>query len=210
MKQDIRILDIKNKKVEIIKITLDEKEDYELLKKIRRFAETSAPLTYTRSGMSAENHIKNIEIGKRAEEAFSFFARSLGGNLSQVNYRVDSTDEYDFILENKYKVDIKSSTMQTKKRNYSIPEAIESFNFMVLEDQKHQDIIIQALYPSRDEYNKYYFAFYEFVNYVQKNGRKKQIKMNGNYGHYSLYPLIKGKPIKDIFKINNNGKHQIL
>jgi len=201
MKQNIYKITVKNKIIEIFEIVFDKETDNELIKKIRNFAETSAQSTFRRSGMADKEHIKNIEIGKRAEEAFNFLAQSLGENVGEVIY-ANSIDEYDFILKNKYKIDIKSSTMKTKQNNYNLTEALGRFNFTVLEDQKHQDLIIQALYPSRDKYDRYYFTFYEFVNYVQKNGKKTYLKMNGNSGYYSLQPLIKGKPIIDIFKIN--------
>lgn len=188
-------------KIDIYEISYEIKEDEILLKKIKEFAQRTANNTYRRSRMNSKEHLKNIIIGKMAEEAFYFLCNKIGiEEISEVNYD-NKIDDYDFLLKNAVTIDIKSSSLMTKKKQYSLKEAIEYFNFMVLKDQKKQDIVIQVLYPNRNNFLNFFFSNFEFVDEIQKRGKHKKIKMNGGYGDYTLLHIIDGKNLIEIRKI---------
>lgn len=92
--------------------------DEELLEKIKNFALTSSVNTYRRSGMKDDEHIKNIIIGKRAEEACMFLLEN-HFNLKfkyGINYN-GQIDSGDLFINNK-SIDVKSSSLKTKSRTY--------------------------------------------------------------------------------------------
>ena len=103
---------------------------------------------------------------------------------------------FDFNI-NGLKIDIKSSSMKTKRRVYSTTEALSSFNFTVLRDQSLKDIIVQALYPSRENYSIFYFSVWQYVDEVIKEGEQKKI----DWGDYYLLPLINGNPLMQLFDL---------
>lgn len=184
--------------------------DSNLLSKITQFAKQSSGSTYRRSGMDNTNHVKNIEIGKRAEAACAYLLKSLYNeynskstdpNELELGY-ANEIDQYDFIFRKK-RIDVKSSSMTTKARQYTLEEAIVKFNFTVLLDQSRKDIIIQSLYPSRSSYNNFWFFVWQYVNTVINKGTDKYIKMNGNSGHYKLFPLEKGIKLEELIKGDN-------
>ncbi|MFH7882672.1 MAG: hypothetical protein QW140_03065 [Candidatus Aenigmatarchaeota archaeon] len=178
----------------------NEKEDEEKVKKAESFASYTSGQTYKRSGMNNKEHKKNILIGKLAETAFAGLMEQFFNQKLEVNYK-NEVDKYDFLLNGIYRVDIKSSSLRTKQKTYSLEDALLHLNFTVLEDQSLKDIIVQALYPSRDYFFKFYFSKWACVKDVLKycDNQTRFIKMNGNSGKYYLMPLHKGKDI-DLIK----------
>lgn len=206
MKCDHKELEFNNgSKIKIYKVSYNLKEDSELIDKAKKFAELTKNLTYPRSRMVDSEHEKNILIGKLAEEAFAMLLDELFNLKLNVNYD-NKIDEGDFIL-NGLKVDIKSSSLKTKRKIYKLEEALLNFNFTVLRDQSYKDIIVQALYPNREEYYTFYFSKWAYVKDVVKYGKTKKIKMNGGYGEYYLMPLIEGKDLENLIEeISNRSK----
>ncbi|WP_025209407.1 hypothetical protein [Hippea sp. KM1] len=199
----MKVKKIKINNYEIFEVCFEE-NDNNLKMKIKKFAEETAKNTYKRSGMDDENHKKNIIIGKMAEEAFSFLVYDLSNKKKRLFVNYDNkVDKYDFKINNET-IDIKSSSMKTKNREYTLIKAIESFNFTLLLDQNIKDIIVQTLYKNRDNFNCFYFFSFELSSTIIKKGVKKYLKMNGNSGYYYLYPIKKGKKIEKIIKINND------
>lgn len=178
--------------------------DEELLEKIINFALTSSVNTYRRSGMKDDEHIKNIIIGKRAEEACMFLLEK-HFNLKfkyGINYN-GQIDSGDLFINNK-SIDVKSSSLKTKSRTYSLEDALKYFNFTVLLDQSFKDIIIQAFYKNRNEFDRFYFSKWQYVSEVLKNGKTKFIKMNGNSGNYKLLPLNNGRDLVELINVLRN------
>lgn len=185
-------------KIKIYEVSYDLEEDLELLNKVEEFTKLTKDTTYKRSKMGDLGHAKNILIGKLAEEAFAKLLDEFFNLKLNVNYD-NKIDEGDFIL-NGLKVDIKSSSLKTKRKTYKLEEALLKFNFMVLRDQSRKDIIVQALYPSREEYYKFYFSKWAYVKDVVKYSNYKTIyiKMNGGTGEYYLMPLMEGKDLENL------------
>jgi len=198
----------KYKDFTIYNVIYDLSTDFNLLCKIEQFAEQSYKNTYRRSGMDDVNHKKNIIIGKRAEEAASFLIATLyrektGKNIElKPNYDSKNIDVCDIEFRNK-KIDVKSSSIVTKRKSLSLEEALEKFNFTVLLDQSPKDIIIQALYPSRYSYDNFWFSVWQYVNTVINEGTLKYIQMNGNSGEYKLLPLMKGIKLEELITREN-------
>ncbi|MCD6220098.1 hypothetical protein J7K43_06925 [Candidatus Calescamantes bacterium] len=177
----------------------ENEEDNEIMRKIENFADRSAKNTYKRSRMVNDEHRKNIVIGKMAEYAFSELTYKYTGIRMKPSFE-NRVDVFDFNISG-LKIDIKSSSMTTKRRIYNLSQALSSFNFTVLADQSFKDVIIQVLYPSREEYFCFYFSVWQYVkNVIQANNRRR-IKMNGGYGDYFLFPLTEGYPLLELFKM---------
>jgi len=176
-----------------------EKNDDKLLSEIEDYAIQSANTTYKRSGMNDDDHIKNIVTGKKAEETFHFLMTKIKPNIkiTDVSY-AQGVDQFDFIINDKYKLDVKSSSLSTKSKKYTIEEAFIKLNFTVLKDQSYKDIIVQAFYSDRDNTNEFYFMTWAYVKDVITNNDSKYIKMNGNSGHYYLLKINSGKALNDI------------
>lgn len=184
-------------------VSFDSKDE-ELLEKIKNFALTSYTNTYKRSGMKDDEHIKNIIIGKRAEEACMFLLKKHFSLKFEhgINYN-GQIDSGDLFINNK-SIDVKSSSLKTKSRTYSLEDALKYFNFTVLLDQSFKDIIIQAFYKNRNEFDRFYFSKWQYVSEVLKNGKTKFIKMNGNSGNYKLLPLNNGKDLIELINVLRN------
>jgi len=183
----------------------EDEKDKEIKMKIEEFADKTAEITYKRSLMKDTEHRKNIVIGKMAEYAFSKLIRNYTRISMQPNFE-SRVDLFDFNISG-LKIDIKSSSRTTKHREYTLEEALSSFNFTVLLDQSFKDVIIQVLYPSRQKYSRFYFSVWQYVKNVIKANNRRRIKMNGGYGDYYLLPLAKGYPLSELFKIMRRMKN---
>lgn len=88
-----------------------EKEDFELA---NDFAEKTY-LLHKSHGRDKKEVFKHIQIGKLGEIAFKKIFNEL--DLSKVNFKVDSCDPgYDFILNKKIKIDVKTLDQNWKQR----------------------------------------------------------------------------------------------
>jgi len=174
-------------------------EDEKIIEKINKYAEMSAGKVYKRSGMDDFNHKMNIVTGKKAEEAFYFLIKKLKPEtkITKTNYE-DGVDKYDFYIHDKFSLDVKSSSLLTRTKKYSLLDAYHNLNFMVLNDQSRKDIIVQVFYEDRLNTSNFYFLTWVFVEEVIKKNDKKYIKMNGNSGDYFLLKIKYGNPILSI------------
>ena len=198
----MKIKEIQVDKVVVYEFCFEE-ADKKIIRKVEEFANETSEETYKRSRMSDSDHRKNIVTGKMAEYAFSRLLHHYAGIDIQPNFE-NKVDLFDFNISG-FKIDIKSSSMTTKRKRYSLLEALSSFNFMVLADQSFKDIIIQPLYPSRKEHNRFYFSVWQYVKIVIQANIRKKIKMNGGYGDYYLLLLNKGYPLSELFKKIKKG-----
>ena len=198
MKACLFKLELESKNIEIFEVCFDREMDLEWFHRVKEFASRTGPDTYRRSDMGDDEHKKNIMIGKLAEVAFWHLATNLLEirDISQPSFS-GGIDSEDFILRG-YRVDVKSSSMKTKREEYDLAKALKRFNFMVLKDQSPKDIVVQALYPSREQFDCFYFSVWQWVDEVIRNGEDKRIKMNGGFGEYKLLPLLEGKPLRSL------------
>jgi len=181
-------------------VSFDNNLDGALLTKIKEYAAQSAGQTYKRSGMDDSNHTKNIITGKKAEEAFYFLIKNIRKDIkiTEVNY-AQGVDKYDFLIYEQDKLlDVKSSSLSTKTKIYTLEEAYNKLNFMVLKDQSYKDIIVQVFYPDRNNTDTFYFITWAYVKDVIDNNDSKYIKMNGNSGNYFLLKICNGKALIEI------------